>query len=64
MLENINKNSPLPEDQHGFSKGKSCMSNLLITIEDVTESLDEGVGADIFYLDYSKTFDTRSFLKM
>ena len=49
--------SLLSEDQHGFSKGKSCMSNLLITLEDVTESLDEGFGMDIFYLDYSKAFD-------
>ena len=34
------------------------MSNLLITLEDVTESLDEGYGVDIIYLDYSKAFDT------
>ena len=58
ILEHVTKNSLLSEDQHGFSKGKSCMSNLLITLEDVTESLDEGFGVDIIYLDYSKAFDT------
>ena len=30
------------------------MSNLRITLKDVTESLFEGVGVDIIYLDYSK----------
>ena len=34
------------------------MSNLLITLDDVTEGLDEGFGVDIIYLDYSKAFDT------
>ena len=58
ILEHVTKNNLLSEDQHGFSKGKSCMSNLLITLEDVTESLDEGFGVDIIYLDYSKAFDT------
>ena len=60
ILENVT----ISEDQNGFSIGNSCMSNLLITLEDVTESLDEGFGVDIIYLDYSKTFDTNSFLKM
>ena len=58
ILEHVTKNSLLSEDQHGFSKGKSCMSNLLITLKDVTESLDEGLGVHIIYLDYSKAFDT------
>ncbi|XP_072023434.1 uncharacterized protein [Amphiura filiformis] len=34
------------------------MSNLLTTLEDVTDSLDEGFGVDVIYLDYSKAFDT------
>ena len=58
ILKHVMENNLLSEDQHGFSKGKSCMSNLLIILEDVTESLDEGFGVDIIYLDYSKAFDT------
>ena len=58
ILKHVMENNLLSEDQHGFSKGKSYMSNLLITLEDVTESLDEGFGVDIIYLDYSKAFDT------
>ena len=57
ILKHVMENNLLSEDQHGFSKGKSCMSNLFITLEDVTESLDEGFGVDIIYLDYSKAFD-------
>ena len=58
ILDHVTENSLLSDDQHGFSKGKSCMSNLLITLEDVTESVDEGYGVDIMYFDYSKAFDT------
>ena len=58
ILKHVMENNLLLEDQHGFSKGKSCMSNLLTTLEDVTESVDEGFGVDIIYLDYSKAFDT------
>ena len=58
ILKHVMENNLMSEDQHGFSKGKSCMSNLLITLEDVTESLDEDFSVDIIYLDYSKAFDT------
>ena len=34
------------------------MSNLLITLEDVTENFDQGSWVDIVFLDYSKAFDT------
>ncbi|XP_072015768.1 uncharacterized protein [Amphiura filiformis] len=58
ILKHVNQNNLLSEDQHGFTSGRSCMSNLLTTLEDVTDSLDEGFGVDVIYLDYSKAFDT------
>ena len=58
ILKHVMENNLLSEDQHGFSKGRSYMSNLLITLEDVTETHDEGFGVDIICLDYSKAFDT------
>ena len=45
------------DSQHGFSKGKSCLTNLLVFIEDISRMLDEGKDVDIVYLDYAKAFD-------
>ena len=44
--------------QHGFVKGKSCLSNLLETFDDILELLEQGLPVDLFYFDFSKAFDT------
>ena len=38
--------------------GKSCLANLLESLECWTQALDDGYGLDIIYLDYRKAFDT------
>ena len=43
--------------QHRFSKGRSCLSNLLLFQDSVTMMLDEGSSVDIIYLDFQKAFD-------
>ena len=45
------------ESQHGFMKGRSCLTNLLEYLETVTKLLDEGVPVDVIYLDFAKAFD-------
>ena len=45
------------QHQHGFVKGKSCLTNLLETMDCVIDLLDEGVPVDIFYFDFKKAFD-------
>jgi len=44
--------------QHGFVKGRSCLTNLLEVLEHWTSCMDEGYGVDVIYLDYRKAFDT------
>ena len=46
--------------QHGFTPGRSCLSNLLETIDEVFEFLSEGGCADILYFDFAKAFDILS----
>lgn len=46
--------------QHGFAKGKSCLTNLVVFYEGMTRQIDERRAAHIFYLEFSKVFDTAS----
>ena len=48
----------LSESQHGFMRGRSCLTNLLESLEEWTATLDEGYGLDIVFLDYRKAFDS------
>ena len=43
--------------QHGFTKGSSCLTNLLEFYEAVSDWVDEGKAVDIAYLDFKKAFD-------
>lgn len=49
-----NSFSPL---QHGFLKGRSTVSNLILFNEYLTEAMDSGSQIDVVYTDYSKAFD-------
>ena len=44
--------------QHGFRKGRSCLTNLISFYDHVTRLLDAGQAVDIVYLDFGKAFDT------
>ncbi|XP_026744752.1 uncharacterized protein LOC113506092 [Trichoplusia ni] len=49
-----NSMSPL---QHGFLKGKSTVTNLVLLNDYITEVMDGGGQVDVVYTDYSKAFD-------
>ena len=43
--------------QHGFTKGRSCLTNLISFYDLVTCLVDEGKAVDVVYLELSKAFD-------
>lgn len=43
--------------QHGFQKGRSCTTNLLVAREKWARSLDTGHRLDVVFVDFSKAFD-------
>lgn len=48
----------IPESQHGFLPGRSCLSNLLDTYNYITQLVDAGVSCDMLFLDFKKAFDS------
>ena len=57
IVEHLNKYNLIKDSQHGFTQGKSCLTNLLTFLEHVTSYIDQGRPVDVLYLDFSKAFD-------
>ena len=47
----------LAVSQHGFRRGRSCLTNLLCFLDKVTSCLDDKDCMDIVFLDLAKAFD-------
>ena len=57
IIDHINENNLMSEAQHGFREGRSCLTNLLETLEAWTQIIEDGDGVDVAYLDFRKAFD-------
>ncbi|CAM5167759.1 unnamed protein product [Natator depressus] len=57
IVRHIDEHNVLGKSQHGFCKGKSCLTNLLEFFEGVNKHVDKGDPVDIVYLDFQKAFD-------
>jgi len=60
IIKQVEEKKVIRSSQHGFTKGKSCLTNLIAFYEDMTVCVDEGRAVDVVYLDFSKAFDTVS----
>ncbi|CAM4552355.1 unnamed protein product [Lepidochelys olivacea] len=59
-LKHLHERKVIRNSQHGFTKGWSCLTNLITFYDKITGSVDEGKAVDVLFLDFSKAFDTVS----
>ncbi|CAM4534756.1 unnamed protein product [Lepidochelys kempii] len=57
IVRHIVEHKLLRKNQHGFCKGRSCLTNLLEIFDGVSRHVDKGDPVDIVYLFFQKAFD-------
>ena len=57
----IESNGLLSQNQHGFRKNMSCISQLLVHAELIMSALENGNNIDSIYLDFQKAFNQSDF---
>ena len=57
LCNHLLENDLLSEHQFGFVPGRSCVTQLLVTIQEWMKNLDEGLVTDVAYMDFRKAFD-------
>ncbi|GAB0187060.1 mitochondrial enolase superfamily member 1 [Grus japonensis] len=58
--KHLKDNAVIGHGQHGFMRGRACLTNLVSFYNKVTHLVDQGKPIDVIFLDFSKAFDTVS----
>lgn len=57
IMTHFDEFSILCDNQHGFRKRRSCETQLIVTIDDISRHLSDGAQVDVVLLDFEKAFD-------
>ena len=58
IVAHMVKNNLLTDHQHGFVPGRDCMTQLLLSLEDWTNMIENSEAFDVIYTDFAKAFDS------
>jgi len=58
LTGHVNDNQGIRPSQHGFMKGRSCLTNLISFYDQVIHLVHERKAVDAVYQHFSKAFDT------
>ncbi|XP_047135440.1 uncharacterized protein LOC124812626 [Hydra vulgaris] len=56
VMQHPKSSNLLSNSQHGFSEKKSCITNLLETMDILTRSMAKKLPVDVIFLDFAKAF--------
>ena len=56
-MRHLSKYNILADNQHAFRKYRSCESQLILTMNDLSKNIDRKKATDMIALDFSKAFD-------
>ena len=57
ISQHLDHHGVLCDQKHGFRKNKHCETQLIATINDFAECLNQKGRCDVLFLDFSKAFD-------
>jgi len=57
VVEFLDKRKMIRDSQHKFRKGRSCLTDLLLFLNEGLRSEDEGLCVDVVFLDSANAFD-------
>jgi len=60
ITQHVQDNQVIRPSQHGFVKGRSCLTNLISFYDKVTHLVVKSKDVHVFYLDFSRAFDAIS----
>jgi hypothetical protein len=58
IMNHLQEQKLITREQHGFVKGRSCVTQLLDVLDSWTETIDNGGSVDVIYMDFQKAFDS------
>ena len=57
MMKHLIENNLLDQNQHGFSPNRSCATNILETLDIITDAMESRFDVVLVLLDFAKAFD-------